>query len=176
MPAPAHPGHHDAIAKEVANSVKSKPPRAAAIIAKAIEQKIANFPTETDKDMQTHVAHVYTTLAKSHGVQVPDIVDQIKKVKAPELPKYKAAQGRYGSVSAKLVEEFCLAETNVTEEKIRDACDRAAAKEGDSGVKELKDHKKYTAELKITGASKRLYATAQKTGARYTFVVLGKHT
>jgi hypothetical protein len=176
MSPPKHNAHHDSIAKEVANSVKAKPPRAAAIIAKAIEQKIKDFPFDGDKDMQMHVAHVYAVLAKGHGAQVPDIADQIKKVKAPAVASYKAVKGKYGAVSAKLVEDFCLAEPNVTEDKIAAACEKAAAKEADSGVKELTAHKKYTAELKITGASKRLYATAAKSGARYTFVELGKHT
>jgi hypothetical protein len=176
MPGPAATSYHDSIAKEVAKSVNAKPPRAAAIIAKAIEHKIKNFPCDGDKDMQIHVAHVYKVLMTSHGTQVPDIAAQIKKVKAPEAPAYKAVKGKYGQVSAKLVEEFCLAEKNVTEDKIKDACNTAAKPKGDSGVKVLEGHKKYTAELKITGAGKRLYATAAPSGVRYTFVELGKHT
>jgi hypothetical protein len=96
--------------------VKGKPARAAAIISKAIEFKIKDFPYNDDRDMQTHVEHVYGVLEEKHGVQAFDIANQIRRVNAPAASGYKAIREKYGQVSAKLVEKFCLAERNVTED------------------------------------------------------------
>jgi len=166
-------GYHTQLAKVVFKSVKSKPQRAAAIIERAILHNIKNFPADNDKEMQAHVFFVGKAM-KADDL-IPDFVAQVKKIKAPVIA-FKAQKGRYGTVSADLVEQFCAAERNVTEDKIGDACDSAAKKQNDSGVKLLNDHKKYSAELKITGAGKRLYALNSEKGPKYKFTVLGKHT
>lgn len=173
MGLPKKSSNHESIAKTVEKSVKQKPARAVSIIERALLQQSKKFPAETDKEMQEHVKIV----GELCGVDVGHSTFKTPLAKVGAPPKvYKQVKGKYGVVSAKLVQDLCEAETNVTEDKIKDACDTAAAKVGASGVKELTGHKKYKAELKITGASKRLYATKAKSGAAYTFDVLAKHT
>lgn len=170
-------GNHDNVAKKCAGAVKAKPARAAAIIERALilsarERAAMVKKPDDDQEWREHIV----VIAKCTGVFLPpDFVAQVKKLKAPGA-EFGAVKGKYGAVSADLVEAFCNAERNVTQDKIKEACGRAAAKQADSGVKELTGHDKYTAELKITGASKRLYAKKKKSGARYTFEVLGNHT
>lgn len=169
---------HVSLAKVIANSVKSKPNRAAAIIERALllasKKNNGIFDADTDKEMREHVSIMGEILGADKDI--PDFAQQVAKVKAPPKATYKAITGKYGKVAANLVEDFVNAETNVTPEKIQDACNRAAAKQADSGVKVLDTHKTYTAELKITGASKRLYSRAKPSSGRYTFTELGKHT
>lgn len=170
-------GNHDTVAKKCANAVKAKPARAAAIIERALllsanERKMMVKKPDDDKEWREHIV----VIGKCTGAELPpDFIAQVKKLRAPGS-EYKSVKGKYGVVSADLVEEFCNAERNVTQDKIEDACNNAAAKKNDSGVKELTDHRTYTAELKITGASKRLYSRKKKSGSKYTFEVLGNHT
>jgi len=166
-------GYHTQIAKVVFKSVKSKPKRAASIIERVILHNIKNFPAANDKEMQAHVFFVGKAMKADEFIM--DFVAQVKKIKAPEIT-FKAQKGRYGTVSADLVEDFCAAERNVTEDKIGDACNNAARRQNDSGVKLLDSHRRYSAELKITGAGKRLYALNSESGPRYKFTVLGNHT
>ena len=101
---------------------------------------------DDDGEWREHIV----IIGKATGAELPpDFIAQVKKLKAPG-GGFSAVKGKYGSVSADLVEEFCNAERNVTQDKIKDACNRAAAKKADSGVKELTGHAKYIAELKIT--------------------------
>ena len=166
---------HAMLAKVVAKSVVAKPPRAAAIIARAIILKAKDFPMSSDKDFQQHVAHVASEIPGAR--EINDLAAQIRKLKMPDQgPEYKDLKGKYGSASADLVRQICEAERNVTPDKVKDALDSAAGPRGQSGVKELEGHRKYKAELKITGAGKRLYATRDKTGGKYAFVEMGKHT
>ncbi|MEM8578089.1 MAG: hypothetical protein AAGF60_09585 [Pseudomonadota bacterium] len=169
-------GNHDTVAKAIANSVKNKPNRSAQIIHNALVRVMGKMngmikKPDDDKEWREHIV----VIARCTGAELPpDFIAQVKALKAPGA-SYSSVKGKYGSVSASLVEDFCNAERNVTEDKIREACGKAAAKENSTGVKELTGHKTYIAELKITGASKRLYAK-KKSGACYTFEVLGKHT
>lgn len=170
-------GNHDTVAKKCAGAVKAKPARAAAIIERALilnkrERDAMVKKLDDDAEWREHIV----VIGSCTGAQLPpDFVAQVKQLKAPG-GDYSAVKGKYGAVSADLVEALCEAERSVTQDKIKDACNNAAAKKGDSGVKELTGHAKYTAELKITGASKRLYAKRKKSGARYTFDEIGKHT
>jgi hypothetical protein len=173
MAMPKLTSNHANLAKVVAQSVKSKPDRAAALIARALTLNIKTFPADNDKEMQEHVRLIGGVLKAEDTI--PSFAAQIKSIKAPVV-SFKAQKGRYGEVSAALVEQFCKAEKNVTEDKIGEACGNAAKKQGDSGVKLLTGHAKYSAELKITGASQRLYAVLAEKGPRYKFTVLGKHT
>ena len=158
-------GNHDTVAKKCASAVKSKPARAAAIIERALllsanERKMMVKKPDDDKEWREHIV----VIGKCTGAELPpDFIVQVKKLRAPGS-EYKSVKGKYGVVSADLVEEFCNAERNVTQDKIEEACNNAAAKVNDTGVKELTDHKSYTAELKITGASKRLYSKKRSPG------------
>ena len=170
-------GNHQSVADKCKAAVKAKPARAAALIERALivnarERDAMVKKMDDDKEWREHIV----VIGACTGAPLPpDFTQQVKRLKAPGA-QYSAVNGKYGSVSKDLVEKFCDAETNVTQDKIKEACDSAAARQGQSGVKELTGHKKYKAELKITGASKRLYATNDKRGAKYTFDVLAKHT
>lgn len=174
MPGAVKTAHHSKLAKVVSKSVLSKPQRAASIIATAITHNLKNFPMKSDSDMQKHVIFVAQDIEGASNIT--NLTAQIKAVKMPPPPNpYKQIKGKYGAVSADLLEQFCNQVKNATPEKVADACNKAAGPRGQSGVKELEGAGKFIAELKLTGDGKRLYAKTKK-GSCYVFTEMGKHT
>jgi hypothetical protein len=128
------------------------------------------FPTATDAELRTLISDLgeHLGLYTTH----PAFRSALAAVSRGGGIQYAAIVGRFGSLSAELVETICT-QYRMMRPVLVTACSTMAAAQGQNGVKVIV-HSTYTAELKLMPmGGERVYSTS--TRAPYDFTRIAKH-